>query len=519
VSGNDLVEYWEADPSTHVLLLYLESFGNPRRFARLARRIGRTKPIVAVKSGRTAAGSRAAGSHTAALAANDVAVDALFEQTGVIRAATLDEMFDIAACVDLQPLPHGSRVGIVTNAGGPGILAADACVAAGLTLVELSEATRQQIAAVLPPMASVGNPVDLIASAGSAQYSRTVELMLASSEIDSLIIIFTPVDPTTTGEILQSIRDGVAAGRRSGATSKPVLTCVMGDSGRLVPLDTQGERLPAFTFPENAARALGKVSKYAAWRTRPAGLVWAFDDVDANAARAICVNAVERPGGWLTDEEVRGVLNAYKMPIVNGGVAHSADEAAALAERLGFPVAAKVSSTAVQHKTDVGGVRLNLADAAAVRDAFGAIARSTRADAVLIQPMIAGGVELMMGIVQDPLFGPLIAFGLGGVYVEILEDVRIRIAPLTDSDADDLISGIKGFRLLQGYRGHPAADLDAIRDLLLRLSRLADEVPEIAELDLNPVMALAPGRGCAIADARIRVKHVTRPFEGLRAQG
>jgi len=293
----------------------------------------------------------------------------------------------------------------------------------------------------------------------------------------------------------------------------------MGDSGRLVPLETQGERLPAFTFPENAARALGKVSSYAAWRARPAGLLWTFDDVDVNAARAVCVNAVERPGGWLTDDEVHGVLNAYRMPIVAGGIAHSADEAATLAAKIGFPVAAKLSSTTIQHKSDVGGVRLNLGDSAAVRGAYAAIASGAHGDSVLIQPMIAGGVELMMGIVQDPLFGPLVAFGLGGVFVEILQDVRIRIAPLTDSDVDDLITGIKGFRLLQGYRGHPAADLDALRDLLLRLSRLADDIPEIAELDLNPVMALAPGRGCAIVDARIRVHRAGRPFDTASRDG
>jgi acetate---CoA ligase (ADP-forming) len=311
VSGNDLLEYWEADPATQVLLLYLESFGNPRRFARLARRIGRTKPIVAVKSGRTTAGSRAAGSHTAALAADDVAVGALFEQSGVIRADTLDEMFDIAACLDLQPLPIGKRVGIVTNAGGPGILAADACVSAGLTLAELSNDTREKIAAVLPPMASTGNPIDLVASAGSDQYFRTIEALLAAPEVDSLIVILTPVDPTITDALLQSIRDGIAAGRRAGGASKPVLACVMAESGRCVPLEARGERVPAFVFPENAARALGKVSSYAGWRARPAGLVWAFDDVDAKAARAICVAAAapascrSLKAPWLTQQTKR----------------------------------------------------------------------------------------------------------------------------------------------------------------------------------------------------------------------
>ena len=523
VSGNDLLEYWEADPATHVLLLYLESFGNPRRFARLARRIGRTKPIVAVKSGRTTAGSRAAGSHTAALAANDVAVDALFEQSGVIRADTLDEMFDIAACLDLQPLPAGKRVGIVTNAGGPGILAADACVAAGLTLSELSTETRAKIAAALPSMASTGNPVDLIASAGSNQYLATIQALLAAPEIDSVIVILTPVDPTTTDALLQSIRDGVAAGRDAGAVAKPVLACVMAEPGRGLPLDARQERVPTFVFPENAARALGKVATYAAWRTRPAGLIWAFDDVNTKAAREICAAAAARPDGWLTDQEVRAVMEAYKLPFVGGIVARSAVEAAAASTTIGFPVAAKLSSPAIQHKSDVGGVRLNLTDAQAVREAYVEIVTAARKakpdaaeaslDAVVVQPMIAGGVEVMMGIAQDPLFGPLIAFGLGGVFVEILKDVRVRVAPLSDRDIDDLICGIRGYPLLQGYRGHPAADLDALRDVLMRLSCLADEVPEIAELDLNPVMALAPGRGCSIVDARIRVRRVARPFD------
>jgi acyl-CoA synthetase (NDP forming) len=290
-----------------------------------------------------------------------------------------------------------------------------------------------------------------------------------------------------------------------------------------MPLEAGEERVPTFVFPENAARALGKVATYGAWRTHPAGLIWAFDDVDTKAARDICTAAAGRPGGWLTDQEVRAVMDAYKLPFARGAVARSAGEAAAAATAIGFPVAAKLSSTAIQHKTDVGGVRLNLGDARAVREAYDEIVTAARKakpgaaedslDAVLIQPMIAGGVEVMMGVAQDPLFGPLIAFGLGGVYVEILKDVRVRVAPLTDRDVDDLICGIRGFPLLQGYRGHPAADIDALRDVLMRLSCLADEVPEIAELDLNPVMALAPGRGCSIVDARIRAQRVARPFD------
>jgi acetyl coenzyme A synthetase (ADP forming)-like protein len=513
VSGNDLLEYWEGDPATSAILLYLESFGNPRRFARLARRIARHKPIVAVKSGRTKSGSRAASSHTAALAASDVGTEALFHQCGVIRTDTLDEMFDVAACLDSQPLPAGRRVAIVTNAGGPGILAADACEAAGLTLVELSGDTRDRLARILPAIASRGNPVDMIASAGPAEYRQTVETVLRAPEIDSLIVVFTPVDQDTTDEILQAIRDGVAGARAAGAHGKPVLTCLMAAAGVPASLQTPDERVPAYRFPENAARALAKVATYAQWRAQPPGLLWGFDDVHVDDVRRLCRAAAARAGGsvWLNDDDVRRVLSDFGLPVVPGAVAHTADEAAALAAVMGFPVVAKLSSPLVQHKTDVGGVRLNLATEAAVRAAFADIRNAAQRHnstdvGVLLQPMIAGGIETMMGIVQDPLFGALVAFGLGGVNVEVVGDVRFRIAPLTDQDAEEVIHEIRGYRLLEGYRGHAAADLEALRDILLRLSHLATQVPEIAELDLNPVVALAPGQGCRIVDAKIRVR-------------
>jgi acetyl coenzyme A synthetase (ADP forming)-like protein len=523
VSGNDLLQYWESDRDTAVILMYLESFGNPRRFARIARRIGRVKPIVAVKAGRTRAGSRAAGSHTAALAANDVAVNALFHQSGVIRAETIDEMFDIAACLDTQPLPDGRRVGIVTNAGGPGILAVDACEAAGLSVVEFSEGTRSRLSAFLPAEASIGNPVDMIASAGPDEYRRAIEAVMTSPDVDAAIVIFTPVDAKTADQMLAAIREGIVAGRRGGATHKPVLACVMAEPGVLAPLeivdrDAPGalhERVPAYTFPENAARALGKVAAYASWRREPPGLFWSFDDTHTNDARELCAAVLEaRADDWLTAEETRRLLNAFGLPLLPTVLARSADDAAALAEVFGFPVVAKVQSRRLLHKSDAGAVRVGLASERAVRAAFkelSAIAAangvdgSSDCDGVVLQPMIAGGVETMIGITDDPLFGPLVGFGMGGVHVEVLSDVQFRVAPLTDRDADELLHGIRGSRLLQGYRGHPPADIEALRELLLRVARLAEEVPEIAELDLNPVIALPPGSGCRIVDARIRV--------------
>jgi acetyl coenzyme A synthetase (ADP forming)-like protein len=511
VSGNDLLEYWEEDPATHVILLYLESFGNPRRFARLARRIGRTKPIVAVKAGRTRGGSRAAGSHTAALAANDVAVDALFHQSGVIRADTIDEMFDIAACLDAQPLPAGRRVAIVTNAGGPGILAVDACESSGLMVAPFSVETRARLAAFLPTAASTGNPVDMIASAGPDEYRQAIEVALADQETDALIVIFAPVDAKQSALTVAAIREGIVNARKAGR--KPILACVMADPGRPQPLDAGDERIPAYAFPENAARALAKIAAYAEWRAQPQGLLWGFDDIHVDDARQVCRAAVDARGSdWLTDEEMRRVLNAFGLPIAASAVAHTADDAAALGAVMGFPVAAKILSHAVQHKTELGGVRLNLQNEAAVRRAFHDIVGRARdagvldaLDGVLIQPMIMGGVETIIGISADRLFGPLIAFGLGGVQVELLGDVRFRIAPLTDRDADELLREIRGFPLLQGYRGQPPADVDALRDVLLRVSRMADELPEILELDLNPVIALPAGHGCRIVDARIKV--------------
>jgi acetyl coenzyme A synthetase (ADP forming)-like protein len=513
VSGNDLLQYWEADPNTAVILLYLESFGNPRRFARLARRIGRTKPIVCVKSGRTKAGSRAAGSHTAALAASDTAVDALFQQTGVIRADTIDEMFDIAACLDLQPLPPGRRVAVVTNAGGPGILAVDACESAGLTVPAFSAATRERLAAFLPAEASIGNPVDMIASAGPDQYRRAIETALTSDDADALVVIYTPVDRTKTDETIAAIREGIVGARRT-TPNKPVLACVMADDGRPKPIVAGDERIPAYAFPENAVRALAKAATYADWRAKSPGMVWAFEDIRVDTARGVCRQALEGRGeGWLTTEETRAVLGAFSLPLSPGTLAHSAEEAASIAHVIGFPVAAKLAAHNVTHKTDVGGVKLNLGNADAVRHAYNDIITSAQAaepagaiEGVLIQAMVTDGVEIMIGASDDPVFGPLVAFGLGGIHVEVLHDVQFRIAPLTDRDADELIHSIRGVPLLRGYRGHRPADIDALRELLLRISRLASDVPEIAELDLNPVMALAPGHGCRIVDARIRVR-------------
>jgi acyl-CoA synthetase (NDP forming) len=357
------------------------------------------------------------------------------------------------------------------------------------------------------------NPVDMVASATAEDFRKAVEILLSAEELDSLIVLTIDVAMVDISAIAAAIYVGAGAARTRGGSGKPILTCLMdGEKSRRV-TGAGGERFPDYAFPENAARVLGKLARYTAWRAQPEDVIPDFDDIQPHAARAVCQQALEMCGeGWLSAEDARKVLSAFALPMPRGGVRHSADEAVQLAEELGFPVALKLASRKIIHKSDIGGVRLSLQNASDVREAFEAIcARLAREqkldsmDGVLVQPMVPGGVELMIGVTQDPLFGPLIAFGLGGIHVEILKDVCFRVTPITARDAGEMVRSIRGFRLLQGYRGHAAADIAAVEDVLLRIARLVEEVPEISELDLNPVIALPPGQGCVIIDTRIRV--------------
>lgn len=514
VSTNDLLEYWEHDEDTDVILLYVESFGEPRRFARLARRISRGKPIVALKSGRSGSGARAAGSHTAALAASDVAVDALFHQTGIIRAESLQEMFELAITLSRQPMPKGRRVGIITNAGGPAILCADACEAAGLVNPEFNPSTKEILAKVLPRTASVNNPVDMIASAQAPQYRHCVEHVLRSGEVDALIVIYIPIGMSALREVESAIQSGVLAAKDAGIHELPVLTIVMSQPGQSGEGAMTLNDFPCFQYPEAAAKVLGRLVDYASWLAQPVGQFPAQEGLAASRVREFCRQTIHQDGsGWLGALATRDLLSLAGFPLPPGGVARSADEAVALADRVGYPVAIKLVSKQILHKTEVGGVQLHLKNADAVRKAMVAIEQRLRdrdlqaaMEGVIVQPMLSAGVELMVGMTQDKLFGPLIAFGLGGIHVEILKDVCFRVTPLSDVDVQHMIRNIKGFRLLEGYRGHPPADIASLEALLLRLSELVEAVPEMAELDFNPVMAMPPGQGCFIVDARIRLE-------------
>jgi acyl-CoA synthetase (NDP forming)/GNAT superfamily N-acetyltransferase len=455
ISGNDILQYAEYDAGTSVVLLYLESFGNPRRFGQIARRVSRTKPIVVVKSGRTVAGLRAAASHTAGLAASELAVDGLFQQAGVIRADTIDEMFDLAVCLDLQPLPAGPRVAIVTNAGGPGILAADACVAGELD--------------VQPTTAGITNPVDLIASTDGTAYRDTILKLLEARDVDAVMAIYTTIDSGRTDEMLAGIVSGVTEARRRGITQKPVVVCTMAATNT-VPLRAGTEMLPVYEFPEQAARALAKAAVYAKWRAAPAGALVSFPNMRLREARGLCRDILRARGdSWLTTQELQQLLYAADLRLAPSVLAHSADEAADLARVFGYPVVAKLASAKAVHKTEVGGVRLHLGNEHAVRTAYAelcATASNTLGgslEGIIIQPMVTNGTETLIGLSQDPMFGPLVAFGLGGTQVELFRDVGFRIAPLTERDAEEMIHGVRGFPLLQGYRNKPPAAVTAAK--------------------------------------------------------
>ncbi len=526
ISGNDLLNYWETDPRTDVILLYLESFGNPRKFARIARRVARTKPIVAVKSGRTTAGARAASSHTGAvLAASDVTVDALFRQSGVIRTETLEGLFDVAALLANQPLPKGKRVAVVTNAGGPGILAVDSCVAHGLEVPELQPDTREQLRAFLPPHASVVNPVDLTAPATAAMYRQAVSVVGRDPGIDAVMVIYLPPMRVPNEAIAQAI---VEATREVNALGKPVLAVFLSTHGVPEALRTPDVRVPSYAFPEAAAIALARVSQYAAWRERPTTPAPDFPDIRRDEAVSIVASSLGRGGGWLDAVETERLLACFGIRMVEQVLVETPEEARAAAERLGGLLVLKAVAPGLTHKTEHGAVQLGLDSPDAVEAAARAmrdrLVREGFADVrLLVQRQVSGGVELFVGVTHDRHFGPVVVCGLGGVFVELLRDISVRLTPLSVEDAQEMLRELKGYPVLTGYRGSPPVDLPALEALLLRVSLLAEELPDVAELDLNPVIARADG--VVVVDARVRIEAAepplplaarTRPWWGSR---
>ena len=477
----------------------------------IARRVARKKPIAVVKSGRTEAGARAASSHTGALAGLDVAVDALLGQAGVIRTDTMEELFDLAMLLANQPVPAGNRVALLTNAGGPAIMASDACESRGLSIPALSPKTAAELQTFLPAEASTRNPVDMIASATPASYERALKLLLSDEAIDAVIVLFVP-------PIVTEAADVAAAIRRAGAgAKKPIVTCFMGTHGIPQALSSLREgRFPSYAFPEAAAQALSRAVRYGAWLAAPPGAVPELSGVLTDDARAAVHGA--RASRWLSTDEVRRVLHAYGIRTPREEVASVAQSAALAAARIGFPVALKLASDTITHKTEVGGVVLGLTNAEEVYEAFTAIRQKLAATkrekemtGALVQEMAPHGVETFVGVTQAPGYGSLIGFGIGGIAVEVWKDVVFRVAPITDADAAAMLAQIRGVKLLDGFRGGPRADRDALADTLLRVSRMAQDLPEIQEMDINPLIALEPGKGVIAVDARIRVHFQENP--------
>jgi acetate---CoA ligase (ADP-forming) len=534
ISGNDLLLYWEKDADTDVILLYLESFGNPRKFSRIARRISRQKPIVAVKSGRTSAGVRAASSHTAAISSGDTAVDALFRQAGVIRTDTLEELFDVATLLTTQGLPSGRKVAILTNAGGPGILAADALEANGLEVPPLTERTIEQLRGFLPIEAGVSNPVDMIASASPTSYGQALEVLGNAAEVDIVFVIFIP-----TGMVhIPDIAEALIEAKAKLPEDVPVVSVFLSAAG--IPPELAAAQIPSFSFPEAAARAMGRVATYARWRRRPLGDVIEPAGIDRGRARRIVdaalTAAVDEAGDaligqshtepgtaqtppsdgsrWLTAAEAGGILDAYGVPLARSRIVSTAEEGAATQAEFDRPVAVKIAAPI--HKTDVGGIELGLESPQEVADAIERIRAALvaaelgeHADSFLIQEMVGDGIEMVVGVTHDPSFGPIVMAGMGGTLVELIRDVSVRITPLTDQDVRDMLIDLRMAPLLTGYRGSPPADVKALKDLLYRINAMVEDLPEVAELDLNPVFVRPVDQGVVAVDVRMKLAPVT----------
>jgi acyl-CoA synthetase (NDP forming) len=528
VSSNDMLMWWEQDGTTRLAVLYVESFGSPRRFAQTARRVGRQFPVLTVIGGRSAAGQRAATSHTAAAATRLVTQEALFEQAGVIATTGLGELVDTAALFASQPVPAGSRVAIVSNAGGAGVLAADACGDNNLKVAVLSETTQRRLRKLLPGGAVVTGPVDTSAAVSRRAFRSCLERVAKDDGVDAVMAITVPtalgrltpaiIDTQIAKPIVAVTLDQQESVRLLQPRARPAKQSAAGADRADVPAERAAataertdcpvrEAIPSYLFPESAARALGHAVRYGAWRSSQEGQVPELDGIKPDDARRLVADflAKEHGGGWLPPDQAASLLGCYGIELVRTIAAASDDEAVRAASDLGGAVVLKADVEGLVHKTDAGAVLLDLRTGTDVRRGYDQLASrfGPGLRQVLVQPMLAEGVEVLIGVAHEPVFGPLVVFGLGGVTADVLGDHAARLTPLTDVDAREMIGGIRAAPLLYGHHGGPPVDLDSLADILLRISRLADEVPEIAELDLNPVIAQADG--AHPVDARIRL--------------
>ena len=506
VNADSAIEYWENVDDVRQILLYMESIADPKKFRKLATSTTKKKPILALKAGRSAAGASAASSHTGSLAGADKAADALLKQSGVIREFTLQNLFNAAKVFSHCPIPKGDRVAIVTNSGGPGIMATDTVVECGMQMAELSDATKEKLRSFLPAAASVKNPVDMIASAPLDHYQQTLETVLSDDGVDMVIVIYLPFLGLKDIDVAKAVMD-----IKAQHPNKPIVGVFMTKNEFFAKLSDMEVNVPFFMFAEEAVMGLNRLNQQRKWIERPITSPMRFD-VDAEKAAKIFSDAAAENREQLTTGESLQVLSAYGIRVCKDGEAKNADEAVALAEEIGYPVVMKLNSKKISHKTDVGGVRVGIKDAEQLRAEYADLVAKLEAkglmegfEGVIVQEMVKSDREMVCGCAKDPQYGPMMMFGLGGVFVEVMKDVTFRLAPLTPEDANDMITSVKAYKLLQGARGAIPAQIDKVEETLMRLSQLVEDYPSIEELDINPLM-ISDKNGEPIAvDGRIKV--------------
>ena len=507
VNAETAMQYWENEDDVKQILLYMESIQNPANFRELATRISKKKPILALKAGRSAAGASAASSHTGSLAGADKAANALLLQSGVIREYSIENLFATAKVFDNCPIPKGDRVAIITNSGGPGIMATDAVSEYGMKMAQLSEETKDKLRSFLPAAASVKNPVDMIASAPIEHYKQTLETVLADDQVDMVVVIYLPFLGLKDIDVAKAVME-----IKTKHPGKPIVGVFMTTSEFFAKLSDMQVNVPFFMYAEQAVDGLNRLNEQRQWVEKPVGQVVSFD-VDRDRARSIMQASLADGRAQLTTRESIDVLDAYGIRVCRSGFATDEEEAVALANQIGYPVVMKMTSKTTSHKTDVGGVRVNIQSADELRAQYRDLIEKLRErglldglEGVIIQEMVKGSREMVCGVATDPQYGHMMMFGLGGVFIEVMKDVTFRMAPLTDIDAQEMIRGVKAYKLLEGARGTTPAQLDQLESVLLRLSQLVTDFPEIEELDINPlIISEKNGEGIAV-DGRIKLK-------------
>ena len=507
INAETMLEYWENDDDVKQILLYMESIQNPQNFRKLASRITKKKPILALKAGRSAAGASAASSHTGSLAGADKAAAALLKQSGVIREFSLKNLFANAKAFSNCPIPKGNRVAIITNSGGPGIMATDAVCESGMQMAKITDETKEKLRSFLPSAASVKNPIDMIASAPIEHYKQTLETVLQDENVDMIAVIYLPFLGLKDIDVAQALMEIKAKNPQ-----KPIIGVFMTTSDFFVKISNMEVNMPFYMYAEEAAEAMTRLDQQRQWMEKPQGSIPTYN-VDKAKVETIIKNSLKEGRAQLTTLESIDVLEAYGIRACKYGLATNEEEVAKLGNEIGYPVVMKMTSKTTSHKTDVGGVVVNIKDEAQLRNEYKALLQRLEAkglldglEGVIIQEMVKGSREMVCGIATDPQYGPMMMFGLGGVFVEVMKDVTFRIAPLTDNDAMDMIKSVKAYKLLEGARGTTPAQIGQIQETLLRLSQLVNDFKFIDELDINPLLiSEKTGEGIAV-DGRIKVR-------------